>query len=458
MEGFAIWIYDYEDTYGKWEFGNTNTLSYNSSASYGLKNVNGIMELPFYDTDMSPARRMHHLDGTRSDFYYIDLYHLVSESLHDQYERGESGEAYRLFDCSEPLTYNVSNEGDEPKDIEILMGNPFMANIDLVKFYETNAAVIRPFFSFWNGNQFVTSTVSGGIVTTVNAEETFVGAERYISPSHTFFVTLNKDRLINELAFKVTDCTVTAVVPPSLPSPASSVSPESLKSTPVESDIIRIRATNSEYSAETLVGKRTTADDGYAYSEDAYKIFSQKENVPEVFTVADNYKLAMNFISGAAEQFIPLGLKSDLTGATTFTFTGMSHYSHDKIEFIDFDENQFIDLTGKDRFEYSFTHSVKGLEEGRFVLHIQNSPTGINHPESVDIQVYDTESGIRVLSLLDDPIHQIELYTVGGQLLYDNPAVNSSFYTVTNRWTSEQIVIVRVVTQRAVKNVKLIQK
>jgi hypothetical protein len=325
-----------------------------------------------------------------------------------------------------------------------------MSNIDIVAFYNTNQAVILPDFELWKGNQFATSEVSESGIIPLD------GGTQYIPPMQSFFVTVRGNRGINNtITFNVDDCAVTTTSPAPQLSP---VSQKTLKSTPsVESDILRIRATNSEYTAETLVGKSSMASDGYVSSEDVYKMFSQKLNVPEVFTVADNYKLAMNFISGATEQYIPLGLKSDLTGATTFTFTGMAHFSADKIEFIDLTADRIIDLTGRDGFEYPFTHDVKGLEEGRFILRIQNALTDIHAPVQSTIQVYEAEGSIRISSTPSNLIRQVELYTVNGQCLYSNTALNNGSYTIANRWL-EPIILVRVVSEQGVKNVKLINK
>jgi hypothetical protein len=134
----------------------------------------------------------------------------------------------------------------------------------------------------------------------------------------------------------------------------------------------------------------------------------------------------------------------------------MSNYDAEKIEFFDVTENTTFDLTDKDSFDYPYNHQTAGLSEGRFFLRIGKSLNEI--PESsvdADVRVYSTAAGINVLSASNNPIRQIELYTVSGQKLYSNAEINRSIFTVPNPWANEHIIIVRVVTEQGVKNVKI---
>jgi hypothetical protein len=446
MEGFAVLVKGYANTYGQQESG-IGDSKYGTETPYGLKEVNGILELPFYeDNVMSKARRIHQQAGDVSKFYYLMGETIDTETGTDGdpdlYTRNVNGNPYKLVD-GEAVTYSVAGMEDGQT---ILIGNPFMSTIDFVEFLGDNDGVIEPHFKLWTGTKFATSTVSGETVTTVEGDAD-IDPIRYIAPMQSFLVTLKEDRGDdNSLTFDAT-----TIQAPTHKTPLRSSS----NGVSVEKDIIRIKATNSAHSAETLIGQRANADNGYVSSEDVYKLFSPVLDVPEIFTVADRYKLAMNFISNDSEQTIPIGLKCDLLGQTILTLTGMSNYAAEKIEFID--GNKIIDITGQESFEYTeFDHQKKGLEEDRFFLRIQHASTGIKVPEVSGIQVYETAAGINVLSATNNPIRQIDIYNVNGQKLYGNTTINSSLYTIENRW-SERILIVRVVTAQGVKNVKIIK-
>jgi hypothetical protein len=452
MEGFVVWVNKYQNSFAYKESG-TDAISGtpeepaidDEDVASGLQAVNGILELPFYENpEMSTAHRIHLLDGNKSYFYYvwadnnsqIDLT-TNGDGKPDTYER--TANSYRLIDGASP-SYSVA--GVPVGGQIILVGNPFMSTIDVAQFLSDNTDVLEQYFSLYeasDGHYEVYNTSSETPTATI-------GASQYVAPMQSFLVTVKPNRAIDDIIFNA-----------SIQSSANKTPLRSSESA-VEQDIIRIRATNAEHTAETLVGQRANAGNGYVSSEDVYKLFTQNLNIPEIFTVADKYKLVMNFIPGDSEQTIPIGLKSDLLGQTTLSLTGMDHYAAEKIEFIDVAANQTIDITGKERYEYPFNHQIKGLEEGRFFLRVQGVSTGIKTPEAFGVQVYETAEGIKVLSATSDPILQIELYTVDGQRIYNNAAVNNWLYTVTNRWVGERILIVRVVTTQGVSSVKLIKK
>jgi hypothetical protein len=467
MEGYSVWVNQYADIYGYRETGSGDAII--SGKPYGLQQQNGIIEFPFYENgEMSAARRIHNRSGNTSDFYYIWKTGSNAEEIDrtekDSYPHGAYNQAYRFIgetyngtkwvQTPTPLTYLIPSEIFTDGG-EILVGNPYMSSIDFVTFLKDNKNVINNHYRLWDGNTFFTATVddpdaaSPNITIVGNPGGTTAG---YIPPLQSFFVTVKAaaNRLGNTISFDVTKNVVQ-------PAPVGAPRLRSHEAS-MEKNSIRIQAQNNEFNSETLIGKRENANNGYKASEDVYKIFSQKLNVPEIYTIADNYALVMNFIQGQGELTIPLGLKTNLLSQTKLILTGMNHYQASSIEFIDMAANQTIDITNTDRYEYNFNNRTQGVNEGQFYLRIQHSPTGITPPESDKLRIYRTMEGINVVSVSTDQIKQISIYDLRGRKLYHNASVNQDLYTVQDRWQGEKMLIVKVITGQNALSMKVINQ
>jgi hypothetical protein len=460
MEGFSLWVNDYQDQYGYRESGSGDAIASDAtittSTTYGLKQQNGILELPFHENaEMSAAGRTHRLNGNTSEFYYIWSNGANAEKIdptdYVTADRGEHDAAYRLLGeeynsttgawewNSDLLRYDISAISGTNT---LLIGNPSLSSIDFVKFLADNSTVIEKNYRLWDGTQFFTAAVDETDIVTVGGSANVDAG--YIAPMQSFFVTLKDvaDRAgATKLIFDVTKNAVRSA--------------QTLRSDAVEENIIRIQAQNNDFTSETLIAKRENANDGYTASEDVYKLFSQKLNVPEVYSVADRYALAMNFIQGESELTIPLGLKTNKLGATKLTLSGMTNYAADKIEFIDVAANQTIDVTNNDSYEYTFDNQTKGVQEGKFYLRILHSTTGIHTPEVKNLYVTRNQDAINVVATSTNPIRQIDIYDLLGRKLYGNHSVNSDLHIVPDRWTNEKVLVVKVITEQGVQSVKL---
>jgi hypothetical protein len=159
MEGFAVWMNEYNAGYGYREYGNGDGIA---ALPYGLNRQNGIIEFPFFENaEMSAARRIHNLNGNTSEFYYIwkngANIEKIDRTDKDSYTRGANDKPYRFIG----ETYNAGKKSWElsntrlsyaiPASVlstggEILVGNPFMSSIDFIKFLAENKDVIENFY------------------------------------------------------------------------------------------------------------------------------------------------------------------------------------------------------------------------------------------------------------------------------------------------------------------------
>ncbi len=454
-EGFIIWMNEYQDADAYKEIGEgTDDPVSTQPRTYGIHEVNGILELPYYqDSIMEIAHRIHTHNGNQSKFNYVweqhDANFLTVMNDADYYDRGDNDKAYR-FIVEEyengawqfPVTSTKTIENTNNVGIEALVGNPYMSTIDFTELYADNSSNIQPQYRLWTGDGFVTVTLANGQVTSSDGQ-----LDQYISPMQSFFILTQDGSGTFDLVYNVENITV--------PRPIDSGS--QLRSQVRERNILRIKAENDLYSSHTLIGKSEAASDAYVAGEDVYKLFSQKTSVPEVYTLMDNYALEMNFIE-SDYLLIPVGLKTQKTGATKFTFTGMDMYDAEKIEFIDSYLSQTIDLTGKDRVEYEFNNMIQGAYTGRFFIKFSADDLTVNlEPETqLNIEAYRNENGIFITTASDNAITQVIAYDMLGNIIYRNDAVNTNLFTLNNR-IEVNPVVVKVVTERGVANIKLIK-
>jgi len=457
-DGFAFYMYGYGA--GSGESGSFNDLndltymSYRNGKNYGLKLINGILELPFFaDSTNLYAHRTQVYNQPVSTFYYIDdgvrspsNFNMLTgrtESL----ARNANNENYRFA----PETYNGANwvfpawvdrplsgfsDGDD-----FLVGNPFMSSINMIKFCTDNATSIYPSFRIWNGlayDDYTVDTSTGTVTSTKSGDNS-----PYISPLQGFLLTYKGSSGSGNVRFNV--ASISTVRPP--------VSTFDLRSDQEtkEVNILRIKAENNTGASCSVIGYKDKASNGFVRGEDVQKLFSPFNDVPEIYSLAGDIPVDINFISG--DVMIPLGIKTGQTGVIRLTFTGMDNYSKtSKITFTDALLNTTVDLTGKSNYTYSFNATEKGILNGRFSLRMGNSPTSLPDINSFDeLKVYKDLKVIYVVS--SEPVQKIEIYDFAGRKLYESKS-GAKYYPLPDNLTKSPL-IVKVMTKDNAKTVKI---
>jgi hypothetical protein len=448
LEGFALWINTYDNSkYGYREYGNATSHTDASilGDDYGLRKQNGIVELPFFDNvELSAARRIHEYVDGESKFYYIWSIDPHTGNIvtyrYDTYMRPVT--AYRLAGDDSNLSYTNTSA----TDCEILVGNPFVASIDFTEFCTDNAsALVNTSYRLWNGDQFVTVKLEGGSYTVLDRDDynmhlADAADYRYIAPMQSFLVQVKAGA---SLAFDVTKTAVHTSA--------------KLRGSAIETNTLRITARTADYSSETLIARRQQAVDTYRPEEDVYKLFSQKASIPEVYTVADRYALAMNFVGGDREILIPVGLKTKFKGNISFTLTGMNRYRAGSIKFID-REGITEDITGVDSFDYAFNNRDTIREDRFFILFRPEVATdaGADKAGRDTVYAFPSSDGIRVIASPSNLIRQIAVYSLQGRERYRQTDVDSDRYTIRDV-PDEKILLLRVITEQGITNIKLVK-
>ncbi|WP_462318219.1 T9SS type A sorting domain-containing protein [Marinilabilia sp.] len=204
----------------------------------------------------------------------------------------------------------------------------------------------------------------------------------------------------------------------------------SLKSSTVY-DLIRLKIENS-YAYETTVIYYYESFSDDKGPEDSEKMFNSSENIPEIFTRIDNKAMAINGFSalkGKAYISVPVSVRNRIYDDCEI--------SADLADFTDeydvvLEDKELGQYTNLKTSTYTYSPSVLGIENDRFVLHLSRSA-------KVATSILDgleREEGIRFSSdygqlqvsidagLLAGPGPQgrIDVYNMGGRKQVSRPA------------------------------------
>ncbi|MDL2262646.1 hypothetical protein LJC11_03985 [Bacteroidales bacterium OttesenSCG-928-I21] len=460
-EGFIFWMNPYIAGYPNFMDENTDGYPHASgkSCAYGVKHMNGILHFPHHENELlSQYRRVHTINGDVSTFHYIQKNTLQLTGDKDTHNRNGKL-AYRFIAeqsdgkggfAFQPVKYTAENQNANE---EILIGNPYMASINFVKFFIANKKNIKGYFRIMNeNNTFDAYAIApdGTIITTEDVGEhdiaTTTAQTGYIPPMQSFIVGAKKEKA--EVTFEIDHTTV---------------QPEQkLKAKSANRSILWIETRNKNYKSRALIGKYDNVSDNYVEDEDVPKLFSTNKAAPNVYTKSNETAIEMNFVSSNNDLVIPVEIYTTSKTDITFTLTGMDTYDAEKIEFIDAVSDNVFDITGQESFEYTFNNETSGVIENRFFVRFGTADFGGGDDDGnivTDItKIYWTDNSICGISSADNPIKEISVYNTKGQLLYRKDNIQSSFYhiDINKNMIPRQVYIVKLITEKGSKSVKII--
>ncbi|NDV46327.1 hypothetical protein D0T49_04650 [Paludibacter sp. 221] len=472
-EGVIVWMNKYQANKPYFEFGEgIDSPISDESRKYGLQQTNGIMELPYFENeDMSRAHRIHTYDkgATTSTFNgfrggdssYPDYLEVTRNT--ESYNRGSSNEAYRfIFENSggsPNVTYPVKFGTTDDSEIA-LIGNPYMSTIDFDNLYQDNEGVIKKCYHLWVDNAFVTYGV-GGFSGVINQEIT---TDKYIAPMQAFLVEKSSQAIVSDeydVEFNVENISTIR------PSGSNSRLRSNSYEVDNESDKLDIIASNDAGAVLTFIARREGGQSVFS-DYDSRKIISGIKSLPEVYSVKNhtNGKIGVgNNIIGTDRITIPIGLATSWSGEITLTFRGMERYDAD-ITFIDTQKNSSINLSNYSEYDYSFDYqpardaqnAIIPSEDRFFVLISPKRVTADEDALSGQLSVYTGADAIHVISNDSNPIKQLYIYDMQGRIMYTRDNVNMSYCTIPMPDRLSAVGLIKVITEKEVKNIKLLNK
>lgn len=197
----------------------------------------------------------------------------------------------------------------------LMVGNPYMAELDLQKFLEANNDVLKQQYTYVNAagetataiyNTKTSKWVTNGVEEADNA---------FIKPYGVFYaLPQTKGATSATVKFSESMQRLTPV--------ASTETPEEGTGA---TTAMHIEATSERGTSKASVNYSATASDNYLRTEDAALLTGIGENAaPRVFTAADNMAITVNQLQGQTR--IPLGVYADDNEAVTLTFHNMDGF------------------------------------------------------------------------------------------------------------------------------------
>ena len=478
-EAFAFYMYGWGnssgDNSGCYESGSydspyLNDMTYlpnnRQLLDYGLRETNGILELPFF------------ADSTNLYAHRIQIYNaptLNSSSFYEFYDYGTSdfnkltgdvetlsredhdgnyrfiGEIYDngtgQWRSSSTMVYNGSNLG---ADQEFLIGNPYISSLDMVSFLRGNYnnSNLQKQFRIWNGTTFITYLLNTATNTFTYSGSTVVNPG-YVAPLQAFLVKTTNSYVPSFYGVYFDATTMSKV------RPNNTISNLRNTSEAGEENILRIQAENDASASYALIGYMEGASNDFVEGEDVPKLFSPLGSSPEVFSLAGDIPTDINFISNDGEITVPLGIKTKQTGEIRLTFTGMNNYFEpSKIEFIDAFEDRTIDISGMESYTYTFNQTETDIQNGRFSLRFGSSETALPKAMSADdLRIYGDSKGIYVITPSFDRVQQVIVYDFQGRKMFESTS-GANYYPMQENLSREPL-IVKVRTLNQTKTAKL---
>ena len=327
-----------------------------------------------------------------------------------------------MVDRSDPYTYvhsdKVTVKLTPSADGKYLMvGNPFMASLDVQAFVESNSDVLAQ--KYWY-NSDVTSTA-----VTYDADTKTWSEGKYLAVPYSVFYVEAADPATATDGVTVTfKADMQEMGASNLPIPA----PASLK----------ITVEDAEGSSSAAVRYAASASNGFGM-EDAQMISGltgNADNAPKVYTVAGNTAVSVNQLKDA--QRIPLGVTAADGSVVTLTFSGVAAVKDAAI----YD----AELQSETPLYEGYQLTVNGPSYGRYFLIGHGSgTTGITETGAEGNVSVSSIVPRQVVVTSDTALRSVSVWSAGGALL-KKVSPNGNF-TCTLNGVDSGMVVVRTETE-----------
>lgn len=331
-----------------------------------------------------------------------------------------------LLDRSNPLNYapkeNVTVTLTPSADGKYLMvGNPFMAPLDVQAFVESNSDVLAQ--KYWIGDMSEDNAVAF-------TENGWSAQTSLIAPYSVFYV----EALGHETeAETIYDANVTVKFTADMQKFETTSTGEGSQTAS-----LKITAEDAEGSSSAAVRYTASASNGFGM-EDAQMISGltgNADNAPKVYTVAGNTAVSVNQLKDA--QRIPLGVTAADGSVVTLTFSGVAAVKDAAI----YD----AELQSETPLYEGYQLTVNGPSYGRYFLIGHGSgTTGITETGADGNVSVSSIVPRQVVVTSDTALRSVSVWSAGGALLKKvSPSGN---FTCTLNGVDSGMVIVRTETE-----------
>ena len=351
----------------------------NTSATFRLPKADGSYTYYSYDGQTSGNTNVSRLEGTEN----------VSGRL-------KSDELLDRRNTTNTLKESFSVELSDAHGDYYLVGNPFMAHLDMMKFFEENTSFAKMYWLVTKIGQEVAVGGDGdGLISTGDGK---------IAPLQSFFIKLETNKTApDEIIFTQEMQTLGGA-------------DGGLRS----ANALTITATTTDgRTSRAAVAYSGMASDDYQSSEDAELFLdSNLGDVPMVYTVAGTMATSINVRQNC--ELVPLGVYGTDDEPVTLRFDQVGVFSGVKL--YDTQTKRYTTLTDGSEV------SVSTNDYGRYYL-TGGIATGNEAIRSVDdISIYSVRSGEIVATSAGSSLRSVRVYGIGGELVTQQSLANQSVY------------------------------
>lgn len=336
-----------------------------------------------------------------------------------------------LLDRSNPLKYNPQNDvtttlTPSADGKYLMVGNPFMAPLDVQAFVESNSDVLAQ--KYWIGDMSEDNAVAF-------TENGWSAQTSLIAPYSVFYVQIAETATPDEKGnFKVKfTADMQKFETTSTGEGSQTVS-------------LKITAEDAEGSSSAAVRYAASASNGFGM-EDAQMISGltgNADNAPKVYTVAGNTAVSVNQLKDA--QRIPLGVTAADGSVVTLTFSGVAAVKDAAI----YD----AELQSETPLYEGYQLTVNGSSYGRYFLIGHGSgTTGITETGAEGNVSVSSIVPRQVVVTSDTALRSVSVWSAGGALL-KKVSPDGSF-TCTLNGVDSGMVVVRTETENGSQVTKI---
>jgi hypothetical protein len=218
------------------------------------------------------------------------------------------------------------------------------------------------------------------------------------------------------------------------------------KETEIEVNRLWLNLSNAEDAfKQLLVGYAEGASNSYDHNYDATTMAGN--SFIDFYTINEAKKLT---VQARALPFdntdtVPLGYKTTISSELTISIDHADGFFNKQAVYLeDKTTGAIIDLRASN---YTF-QTAAGTFTDRFVLRYTNKTLGTDDFENVEdgILVSVKSKVINVVSGTEN-IKEVQIYTIGGQLLYNKSKIDGKQLEITNLHSSNQVLLVKVILE-----------
>lgn len=331
-----------------------------------------------------------------------------------------------LLDRSNPLKYNPQNDvtttlTPSADGKYLMVGNPFMAPLDVQAFVESNSDVLAQ--KYWIGDMSEDNAVAF-------TENGWSAQTSLIAPYSVFYV----EALGHETeAETIYDANVTVKFTADMQKFETTSTGEGSQTAS-----LKITAEDAEGSSSAAVRYAASASNGFGM-EDAQMISGltgNADNAPKVYTVAGNTAVSVNQLKDA--QRIPLGVTAADGSVVTLTFSGVAAVKDAAI----YD----AELQSETPLYEGYQLTVNGPSYGRYFLIGHGSgTTGITETGAEGNVSVSSIVPRQVVVTSDTALRSVSVWSAGGALL--KKVTPNGNFTCTLNGVDSGMVVVRTETE-----------